>query len=278
MALREDRATRDITGRALVPADARGRARVIVNENGILAGGPWAVAVFHEMHPKVRARVLVREGGAVRPGQVVLEAQGPFRALLSAERSALNFLTHLSGVATLTNLFVWAAGKNGPVVLETRKTLPGLRDLQKYAVRMGGGKNHRRDLEEAVLIKENHLAFFKGASGRADLIRRAQKLRRKGKPVEMECRDRNEILWGLDAGADILLLDNVPLKDLSLLVRWIRSECGRRGCRPPLLEVSGGVTLAVMSRLARSGVDRVSVGRLTHSAPALDMSLDADLL
>jgi nicotinate-nucleotide pyrophosphorylase (carboxylating) len=278
LALVEDRAARDVTGRAFVPAGARARARVVVKGKGVLAGGGVAVAVFQEIHSGVRARVLVQDGVSVRPGQAVVEAQGPLRALLAAERSALNYLTHLSGIATFTHHFVRAAGKNGPVILETRKTLPGLRDLQKYAVRMGGGKNHRRDLAEAVLVKENHLAFFKGSAGRADLVRRVQNMRRRGKPVEMECRDRTEVVWGLDAGSDILLLDNVPVQKLAPFVRWIRWECARRGCRTPLLEVSGGVTLAMMPRLARSGVDRVSIGRLTHSAPALDMSLDVTVL
>jgi nicotinate-nucleotide pyrophosphorylase (carboxylating) len=142
---------------------------------------------------------------------------------------------------------------------------------------MGGGKNHRRDLSDAVLIKENHLAFFQGSSGRRDLLDRVQRVKRSGRTVEMECRDKREVLWALDAGADILLLDNVPIGRLPGFVRWIRKECARRGTATPPLEVSGGVTMAVMSRLARAGVDRVSIGRLTHSAPALDMSLDVEV-
>jgi nicotinate-nucleotide pyrophosphorylase (carboxylating) len=277
-ALSEDRAWHDITSTAFVPVHAVGHARVVAKEPGVLAGGPVARAVFQEIHPAVRARVLVRDGAAVRPGQAVLDARGPLRALLSAERSALNFLTHLSGIASLTHHFVWAAGPRGPAFLETRKTLPGLRDLQKYAVRMGGGTNHRRDLSDAVLIKENHLAFFKGPQGRRDLIDRVARVKKTGRSVEMECRDRNEVLWALDARADILLLDNVPIGRLAAFVRWIRNECARRGTAAPALEVSGGVTLAVVPRLTRAGVDRVSVGRLTHSAPALDMSLDVEVL
>lgn len=271
-ALAEDRAGRDITSRAFVPATARGRAEIVAKQPGVLAGGPLARAVFEAMG--LSARVLVPDGARVRPGQKLLAVRGALRAVLSAERTALNFLTHLSGIATLTRRCVDAAGPGGPAILETRKTIPGLRDLQKYAVRMGGGKNHRRDLSDAVLIKENHLAFYSGPKGRADLIRRVKRVRQSGRWVEMECRDRPEILWALDAGADILLLDNVPVPQLKGLVGWIRRECAKRGRTAPSLEVSGGVTLELIPRLARTGVDRISIGRLTHSAPALDMSLD----
>lgn len=277
-ALTEDRARNDITGRAFVPAAARGRAFLVARAPGILAGLPAAQAVFRAVNPRVRVRLLAVDGARVRAGQNVLEARGPLRALLAAERSALNFLTHLSGVATLTRSFVDAAGRRGPVVLETRKTLPGLRDLQKYAVRMGGGVNHRRDLSEAYLIKENHLAFFKGDAGRAELVRRVSRARRAGRAVEMEARDRSEILWALDAGVDILLLDNIPRARLPGVVRWIKTRCAARGRKAPRLEVSGGVTLASMPALARTGVDRVSVGRLTHSAPALDFNMDVGVL
>lgn len=270
--LAEDRAWRDITSRSFVPATARGRAVIVAKQPGVLAGGPMARAVFEAMG--LSARVLVKDGGRVRPGQKLLVVQGPLRAILSAERTALNFLTHLSGIATLTRRCVDAAGRGGPAILETRKTLPGLRDLQKYAVRMGGGKNHRRDLSDAVLIKENHLAFFSMPGGRSDLVRRVKRVQRSGRWVEMECRDRSEISWALDAGADILLLDNIPVSRLSGLVRWIRNECAQRGQTTPALEVSGGVTPESVPRLAHSGIDRISIGRLTHSAPALDMSLD----
>lgn len=245
---------------------------------GILAGIPVALAVFRERDPRVRVRGLVRDGSTIVPGQAVLEARGALRSLLSAERTALNFLTHLSGIASLTHEFVRAAGRHGPAILETRKTLPGLRDLQKYAVRMGGGQNHRRDLSDAVLIKENHLAFFQGVSGRKDLIERVRGVRRSRRIVEMECRDKREVLWALDAGVPLLLLDNVPTGELAGFVRWIRKESARRGIPAPSLEVSGGVTLKVIPRLVRAGVDRISIGRLTHSAPALDMSLDVEVL
>lgn len=275
-ALAEDRAGRDITSRAFVPATARGRAVIVAKQPGVLAGGLVARAVFEAMG--LSARVLVPDGAHVRPGQKLLAARGSLRALLSAERTALNFLTHLSGIATVTRRCVDAAGHGGPAILETRKTIPGLRDLQKYAVRMGGGKNHRRDLSDAVLIKENHLAFYAGLKGRADLIRRVKRVRQSGRWVEMECRDRSEVLWALEAGADILLLDNVPVSQLKGMVGWIRRECAKKGRAAPSLEVSGGVTPELIPRLRRAGVDRISIGRLTHSAPALDMSLDVAVL
>lgn len=278
IALAEDRARNDITGRAFVPATARAVAVVVARAPGVLAGLPWARAVFHELDPRVRVRLLRREGAPVRPGEKVLEARGPLRALLAGERSALNFLTHLSGVATLTRAFVAAAGPRGPAVLETRKTLPGLRDLQKHAVRVGGGVNHRRDLSEAYLIKENHLVFYQGSAGRAELARRVARARRAGRTVEMEARNRSEILWALDAGVDILLLDNMPRARLRGVVRWIKTRCAARGRRAPRLEVSGGITIAAMPALVRAGVDRVSVGRLTHSAPALDFNMDVRVL
>ncbi len=273
-ALQEDRAGRDVTVRGFVPSGVRARVRLVAREKGVLAGLPAAAEVFRQAGPSVRVRPLIQEGGRVRPGLAVLEAEGPLGALLSAERSALNFITHLSGIATLTRRFVDAAGPRGPAILDTRKTLPGLRDLQKYAVRQGGGTNHRRDLSDAFLIKENHLAFYAGAAGRAELVRRVGRARRSGRPVEMECRDRSEIRWGLEAGADILLLDNFPPTRLPSVVRWINGLCRDLGWRRPLLEVSGGVTLDRMGTLARSGVDRISIGRLTHSAPALDFNMD----
>lgn len=273
-ALREDRAGRDVTVQGFVPSGAGARIRLVARETGVLAGLPAAAEVFRAAGPSVRVRFLARDGDRLRPGRGVLEAVGPLGVLLSAERSALNFITHLSGIATLTRRFVDAAGPRGPAILDTRKTLPGLRDLQKYAVRQGGGTNHRRDLSDAYLIKENHLAFYAGADGRADLIRRVGRARRSGRPVEMECRDRAEILWGLEAGADILLLDNFPPRGLTAVIRWIDGLCRARGWRRPLLEVSGGVTLDRMPRLARAGVDRISIGRLTHSAPALDFNMD----
>jgi nicotinate-nucleotide pyrophosphorylase (carboxylating) len=285
-ALREDRAWNDATVRAFVPPRLRARAVVRAKRPGVVAGAAAAAEAFRLRDRRCRARVLRRDGRRVRPGQTVLEVRGPLGAILSAERTALNLLTHLSGVATLTRSFVdrargavrrtGAAPRGGRLqVLDTRKTLPGLRRLQRWAVACGGGVNHRNDLSAAVLIKENHLdALPKGEAGLAAFFRRMKALKRRGAAVEMECRNRREAALGAMAGADILLLDNVPPRALKRTADWVKGFCRARGLRAPLLEVSGGVTLETIGAVARAGVDRVSVGRLTHSAPALDMSLD----
>jgi nicotinate-nucleotide pyrophosphorylase (carboxylating) len=276
-ALKEDHAWDDVTSRAFVPAHLQARACIIAKHAGVAAGVQAAAETFRLRDPRCRVRILKPDGRSVRKGDRILEVRGPLRSLLSAERTALNFLTHLSGVATLTRSFVAAAGRNGPRILDTRKTLPGLRALQKAAVRCGGGASHRAHLADAVLIKENHLSWVRDEPSLAILFRHIQRLRRRGFQVEMECQDKKQVLWGLLSGADILLLDNFAPARLPGLVRWIRSFCRRKKFRRPLLEVSGGVTLDTIRSLARSGVDRVSIGRLTHSAPALDMSLDVDL-
>ena len=275
-ALREDRARSDLTARWFIPRGARGRARLVARASGVLAGVGAAAEAFRLMGG-ARLRFLAKDGARVRPGRAVLEVRGPLRALLSAERTALNVVSHLSGVATLTRRFVDGAGRKSVQILDTRKTLPGLRDMEKYAVRCGGGVNHRRDLAAAVLIKENHLSFYRTDRDRRDLARRVAAARRRGRTVEMECRNRAEIRWGLSVGADILLLDNFSAAALPAVVRWTRAEARRRGAPVPRLEVSGGVTLPVIGRLARSGVDRVSIGRLTHSAPALDFNMDVEI-
>lgn len=273
-ALREDKAWADVTAGTFVPRGTTARARIVAKRPGVAAGTGAAAAAFRLRDPRCRTRVLTKDGRTVRPGQAVLEVRGPLGAILSAERTALNFLTHLSGVATLTREFVRRA--KGVKVLDTRKTLPGLRRLQRWAVVCGGGVNHRNDLSAAVLIKENHLAVLTGEAAFAAFFRRVKGLKRRGFTVEMECRDRREAALGLAAGADILLLDNIPPARLKPTVAWLRGFCRARGMRTPLLEVSGGVTPETVGRIARAGVDRISVGRLTHSAPALDMSLDIE--
>jgi nicotinate-nucleotide pyrophosphorylase (carboxylating) len=273
-ALAEDRARVDVTSRLFLPPGLKSAARIVVRQEGVVAGAAAAAAAFRLLDRRCRVRVLLEDGKAVRPGGVVLQVSGPLSSILSAERTALNFLGHLSGVATLTRAFVRRAGK--AVVLDTRKTLPGLRDAEKWAVACGGGANHRRDLAEAVLIKENHLEALGGAKGAAFLVERVGRARGKGLTVEMEARNREEILLGLQAGVDILLLDNFPVKTLAKVVRWIGTLCEGQGLRRPLIEVSGGVTLGTVGAIARAGADRISIGRLTHSAPSLDVGLDVE--
>jgi nicotinate-nucleotide pyrophosphorylase (carboxylating) len=242
---------------------------IVSRSDGVVSGASAAALAFRLMDGRCRASVRIPDGRPVRKGGVILEVSGPLAAILSAERTALNFLSHLSGIATLTREFVRRAGGRARV-LDTRKTLPGLRDAQKWAVRCGGGANHRRDLSDAVLIKENHL----DAMDPALLPGRVRAARARGLSVEMEARDRPEALRALEAGVDILLLDNFPVSALPGVVRWIKGLCKERRLRRPLLEVSGGVTLDNIGRISRAGVDRISVGRLTHSAPVLDVGLD----
>ena len=266
-ALAEDAAGRDITSRAILPANARIRAKIIAKQPGILAGGPLAAWTFQTLDRSLRCRLARRDGAHLSRGQAILTVEGRARSIFAAERTALNFLGHLSGIATLTRRFVERVPRRVKI-LDTRKTLPGLRALEKYAVRIGGGDNHRWDLEDAVLIKTNHLK----ALGRSRAAAIEQAIRRarwhaRGKRVEVEVTNRAEFEAALLARPDAILLDNWPVARLREAVR-LRGR--RRSLR---LEASGGVTLANIRAVGRSGVDDISIGRLTHSAPALDVSL-----
>ena len=263
-ALDEDRAFEDVTTLATVPVDAEGRAAIVARSPGVIAGLPLAIAAFETMSESVRVRVVSGDGERVNAGGVVAEVAGPWRALLSAERVALNFSQRLSGVATLTARYVDAVHGTKARIYDTRKTTPMFRALEKYAVRCGGGINHRADLAEAVLIKDNHLAALGGDVGLA--VRRARKAGRPGICVEVECDDVAQVDAALAAGADVILLDNMSLDAM-------RACVGRVAGRVPL-EASGGVTLEGVRAIAETGVDRISVGGLTHSTPALDLALD----
>jgi nicotinate-nucleotide pyrophosphorylase (carboxylating) len=272
-ALKEDRAWDDVTSRGFLPPGLRAEAKIVSRADGVVSGAAAAAAAFRIRDASCRVAVKTSDGKAIKRNGVVLTVRGPLASILSAERTALNILCHLSGIATLTREFVRRAGGRAKV-LDTRKTLPGLRDMEKWAVHCGGGANHRRDLSDAVLIKENHVECLDEST----LPAKVGGARAKGLTVEMEARDRREILLALSAGVDILLLDNFPVKALPKVVRWIGGVCREQGLRKPLLEVSGGVSLETVGAISRAGVDRVSVGRLTHSAPALDMGLDVKVL
>ncbi len=259
-ALAEDLGSGDVTARAIVPAEARARARIVQKAPGILYGLEAAERTFRALDPAVELERLGPEG-VWREGGEVLEARGAARALLSAERTALNFLARLSGVATLTGLLGRELEGTGARLLDTRKTTPGLRALEKAAVRAGGGVNHRAGLYDMVLIKENHAALAGGvgeavARGRAT----APEL-----PLEVECRDLGEVEEALAAGADRILLDNMTPDELRAAVARVAGRA--------TLEASGGITATTLRTVARTGVDFISVGALTHSAPALDLSL-----
>ncbi len=276
-ALQEDVRRGDLTTNAVVPPGARIRADVRAKAAGIVAGVNAARWVFETVDRRIRCTAKRKDGHAVRAGQVILTLHGPARSILTAERTALNFLGHLSGVATLTRAYVRRAGSARIAVLDTRKTIPGLRMLEKDAVRAGGGQNHRRGLDDAVLIKTNHLKAISNqqsaVSKNIPAAVRQAKRRAKGKTVEIEVTNLREFMAALHAKPDVILLDNWALGDIRKAVT-IRKLVPRHSSLVPLLEVSGGVTLANIRAIAKTGVERISIGRLTHSAPALDVSLE----
>jgi nicotinate-nucleotide pyrophosphorylase (carboxylating) len=265
-ALAEDLGEGDVTSLATVPEGVRGRARIVQKAPGVVFGlGVVAEAMRQCGVEEVDNLVVEGQWRGDVPAEVLL-ASGSARGLLAAERTALNFLGHLSGIATLTARFVEAVEGTGARILDTRKTTPGLRALEKAAVAAGGGQNHRMGLYDAILIKENHIALVGGVAKAIHAARTAQPRM----PVEIECRDLEEVAYALGAGAERLLLDNMDAATLSDAVRLRDTEAGER---KPALEASGGVTLENVREIAETGVDFISVGALTHSAPALDFSL-----
>ena len=274
--LTEDAARHDITSRAVVPRNNRIKTAVIVKESGILAGIELAVRVLKLQDNSLSVRTLRKDGSAIKSGQAILLVEGNARSIMAAERTALNFLGHLSGIATLTRQFVHRAKPYPAAILDTRKTLPGLRLLEKYAVRMGGGKNHRLRLDDAVLIKTNHLrAISKQQSAISKCIGQAVRQARRSAPgrfIEIEVTNLRELQEALAAQPDAILLDNWSLADIRRAVRR-RSHVSCLLSPVSLLEASGGVTLRNVRRIAATGVDRISIGALTHSAPSLDVAL-----
>lgn len=263
----------DITTAATVPPAASGRAELVARTAGVVAGLPVAEAAFWLAAACARQRgraegetaactLLTADGDRVNAGQAVLTVSGPVAAILTAERTALNLLCHLSGVATLTRQWADAIAGTRAQVRDTRKTLPGMRALQKYAVRCGGGVNHRMALSDAALVKDNHVA----AAGSVGAAFAAVRARAPGLPVEVECDTLAQVAEALEAGADLILLDNFGLPQLAAAVRLADGRA--------LLEASGGLTLARARAVAETGVDYLAVGALTHSAPALDIGLD----
>jgi nicotinate-nucleotide pyrophosphorylase (carboxylating) len=263
-ALFEDRALEDITTFATIEANDVASAILSARRSGIVCGTPLAVEAFQQVSPQVRVDVERGDGSAVDPGDIVLRVIGPARALLQAERVALNYMMHLSGISTLTRMFVDAVAGTKARILDTRKTTPGLRHLEKYAVRCGGGRNHRMDLASMAMLKDNHLAAMHGDMVAAVAAVRAvapASLR-----VEVEAESREQVALALTAGADVIMLDNMPL---DLMRECVEFVAGRA-----ILEASGGVTLDRVKAIADTGVDWISIGALTHSAPALDLGLD----
>jgi nicotinate-nucleotide pyrophosphorylase (carboxylating) len=269
-ALREDLGDEgDVTSAATVPADVLGRADLVARAEGVVAGTAALREVFDQVDPRVTVELTVRDGDPVRQGQQLGRVSGPLRSILTAERTALNLLTHLSGIATRTRAYADALDGTGCVVRDTRKTAPGLRLLEKAAVRAGGGTNHRVGLYDALLVKDNHVAT---AGSVAEATRRAHD-RGGGRHVQVEVRSVRELEEAVRAGARDVLLDNLDPDETAAAVaraRQLEDEVGGR----ILLESSGRVTLDTVRRYAEAGVDRVAVGELTHSAPQLDIALD----
>jgi nicotinate-nucleotide pyrophosphorylase (carboxylating) len=263
LALGEDLGERakDVTTESVVDPDLLGEAVVIARKRGVLSGVDVAARVFELMRPPCDFRALLADGASVEPGDVVAKVTGPLASILTAERTALNFLQRLSGIATVTRSYADAlAPYRNVTLLDTRKTTPGMRFVERAAVRAGGGHNHRDGLWDAILIKDNHVAAAGGVSA---AIERARSSRM---PVEVEVENLDQLHEALAAGAEIVLLDNMPAE---LMRQAVEMTAGRAK-----LEASGGMTLEGAVAAARAGVDRISVGALTHSAPALDLSLE----
>ena len=267
-ALREDGAQADITTLCTVPAEQAAQASLIARQEGVIAGLSIAAATFHELDPQVAVELLVADGAAVQAGQVIARISGPARSLLCAERVALNFLGHLSGIATITARCVQAIEGTRACILDTRKTTPGLRSLEKEAVRLGGGRNHRFNLSDGVLIKDNHI---KAAGGIAQAVTLARRQAPHLLKIEVECETLAEVQEALAAGADVILLDNMPIEAMHSAVELVR-----RVAPKVLIEASGsiGTNAAKLAAVAATGVDFISLGAVTHSAPNFDVSLE----
>jgi nicotinate-nucleotide pyrophosphorylase (carboxylating) len=260
-ALKEDIGSGDLTA-ALIPAARQGRATVITREAMVLCGQPWVNAVFKSIDPKVRVDWRLHEGMFAESRQILFSLDGPARALLTGERTALNFLQSLSATATQTRRYVDAIKGTNAVIVDTRKTLPGLRFAQKYAVKIGGGTNHRIGLYDGVLIKENHIM---AAGGVREALAFAQKNTPAGIPIQIEVETLDQLRDALDAGAKMILLDNF---DLTRMRDAVHVNAGRAK-----LEASGGVNLETVRAIAATGVDRISIGALTKDIKAIDLSM-----
>jgi nicotinate-nucleotide pyrophosphorylase (carboxylating) len=262
-ALREDVGDGDLTTEALVPARERCTAQLLIEEPGVVCGIPVAAAVFKALDPSVSITPLRSEGTVLDTAPVaVAELSGPARAILTGERTALNLVGRLSGIATLTRSYVERVAGTSAVILDTRKTTPGLRALEKYAVRCGGGTNHRFGLDDAILVKENHLRVAGGVSAAAATLAG----RRDGITVEVEAETLEQVVEALDAGIERILLDNMTPEQIAAAVALVAGRAK--------LEASGGVTLDTVRAYAETGVDYISIGALTHSARSLHVSLE----
>ncbi len=268
-ALEEDLGLGDATTDILIPPGLQGSGTIIAKAHGVLAGLPVALAVFRRVDPSIQGEALLEEGAPLEPGSRIADISGPLHAILKGERTALNFVQRLSGIATETARYV-AAVQGLPVrILDTRKTTPGLRLLEKYAITVGGGYNHRKNLGDGILIKDNHIAALRRQGvGLAEVVRRARQRAPHTLRIEVEVTTLEEAREALEGGADIILLDNMGLEMMRQAVAVIKGRA--------MTEASGGITLERVRAVAETGVDLISVGALTHSAKALDMSLEVE--
>jgi len=266
-ALREDHASEDITTDALIPVDQHGIARLTSEAPGILAGINIVFKVFHKINPTLKIDSRIEDGSRMQSGDVIAIIEGEIASILKAERVALNFLQRLSGIATETNRYVEAVKGLLVYILDTRKTTPGLRMLEKYAVKIGGGKNHRMNLTDGILIKDNHLAAlrYRGLNLQA-IVMKARKNANPRLQIEVEVSTPQEALQAVEAGAEIIMLDNMCLEDMRLAVTLVHGRAS--------IEASGGITLDRVRAVAETGVNYISIGALTHSVKSLDISLD----
>lgn len=275
-ALAEDLSSGDITTEALIPEDLRGKASIIIKCDGVLAGIDVAKEVFLKIDPSIRFEALVQDGAKVRKNDVVAVIEGKVANILKGERVALNFLTRLSGIASDTARYVDAVKGLNVSIMDTRKTTPGLRALEKYAVRVGGGKNHRENLGDGILIKDNHLVALRSlkidVKEAVNIARESSELKidiKRKLKIEVEAENLDQVRQALEAGADIIMLDNMSIEDMRSSVELCHGRAK--------LEASGGITLENVRSVAETGVDFISIGALTHSAKALDMSLELEI-
>ena len=263
VALKEDMPRGDITSENIIPPDSESEAIILAKEQGILAGIKVAGSVFGKIDPSIRFKNVFEDGQIFKKGDILARLKGNSVSILKGERTALNFLQRMSGIATTTWKFVRVLEGTHTKILDTRKTTPGLRFLEKYAVRMGGGVNHRFNLSDMVLIKDNHLKLVGGIQ---EAVRRAKKRVKKGIKVEVETTSLEDVKEAVQSGADMVMLDNMPLEKIGEVVKWVK------GTVP--LEVSGKVTLRRVKEIASLGIDFISVGSLTHSYRSVDISVE----
>jgi nicotinate-nucleotide pyrophosphorylase (carboxylating) len=268
-AIAEDLGQGDCTTDTLIPETQQGTATIKTKANGILAGTEVAKKVFLRTDPELKVNIFIKDGTTIYPGDAIARVDGKVSSILKAERTALNFLQHLSGIATETARYVEAVKGLPTKIVDTRKTIPGLRAMEKYAVLMGGGKNHRMHLSDGILIKDNHLKVLRrqGLSIK-EIIDKARAQNTTGLKIEVEAKSPEEALEAADAGADIVMLDNMSIDDMRKAVGLIERRC--------LIEASGGVNRDSVRAIAETGVDIISVGALTHSPQALDINMKLD--